>query len=172
MSVLHRTTALLGCVSILAAAGCSERAADTQAEQPVAAIESSVEDNVAQLSVDTSPAPPVGGSCALDLVNGTLAAELSPVAGNVTLRGWVVDEAMAADGEAMLVLAGDGRHVATISRNIDRPDVAAAVGSEAARVSGFNQTIAVGGLAPGEYRVHLASGGVECDTGKRIAVGG
>ena len=163
MSPLRLGSALLGCISLLAVAACGERPQPSSADAG---------GPVAQLSIDTAPALPAGGFCALDLVNGALAGELSSVLGDVGFRGWVVDASKSTDGEAALVLVGEQRHVAAVSRAVERPDVAAALGADSARMSGFNQVVALDGLSAGEYRVHVASGGVECDTGKRIAVGG
>lgn len=175
-----KTSSLLVTLSLaaaLAACGGSEPApassadpaADPQAGAPPMDESLPSSDFVA----DAGQALASGGGCSLEAVNGAAMGDLASVSGEAVMEGWAVPADPAAMGEAMLVLAGaDSAYVANLTRSLERPDVAASLQREDAATSGFKQRVSLASVAAGEYAVHVRVGGVQCDTGRKVAVGG
>lgn len=135
------------------------------------AVEASASVTFAEYAVSDIPA---GGNCALDGVNGEPAESAVIAAGSQTLfSGWVTDADGEVPSEALLVLESAAKsYSAMLTAGGDRPDVAAALGTEAARLSGYN-IIAVLGIEPGEYEAYIVFGGanaMKCVLNKQLVV--
>lgn len=120
---------------------------------------------------DASP----GGNCALDSVNGGAAPSTPVSAGSeVAMSGWAADAQNAASTDAMLVLTGASKsYSGALPTGTDRPDVATALGNEAARTSGFNASASLAGVEPGDYTLSIVQGGaapISCGLNKSLSV--
>lgn len=118
---------------------------------------------------------PAGGNCALDVVNGAAAPSTTVAAGSdLALSGWVTNAQNAASGDAQIVLTGSTRsYSGNLPTGGDRPDVATALSSEAARLSGFNATASLAGVEPGDYTLTIvqdAVSPVSCALNKSVSV--
>lgn len=113
-----------------------------------------------------------GGSCALDAINGAAADNTPAAAGSeVMFSGWIADATGQVPGEALLVLTGtESSYSTTLVAGGDRPDVAAALNSEAARMSGYNVLVALAAVDPGEYELSIVHGGLSCGLNKRLTI--
>lgn len=129
----------------------------------------------AEFVADSAGDAPLGGACALDHVNGEVSAKVGVAVGTqVLFAGWATDADGNVPAEMRLVLKGEraGNYSAPLAAGVDRPDVAAALGNEAARGSGYllAATLAV---EPGEYEVAVVHGGAAprtCVLNKHIVV--
>lgn len=152
------------------AAAPAEPATDVQADAaPV------VDDSLPQsdFMADAAQPPAAGGGCSLDAVDGVAVGDAAAIAGQAVMEGWAVPADPAATGDAMLVLSGAGAsYTANLARSLERPDVAASLQREDAATSGFKQRVSLASVAAGEYAVHVRVGGVQCDTGRKVVVGG
>jgi len=180
MTLAPRVTSFLIAASLLAA--CSNQTP-----------ESSVEDSTAPSGTEPAPAPapppaaPVslqeyvvasastGGNCALDAVNGSPSAGNSAATGSqVAMSGWIADAANAVPDDALLVLTGTSRsYSGALPAGVERPDVAAALSSGSAQMSGYNVDVSLQGVEPGDYTLTIVHGGTSpqtCNLGKTLSV--
>ena len=88
-----------------------------------------VGDRALRLNGRTIPIEPGAVTAYLD--------ETTTYAGDAVAQGWAVDRARKRAADRVLAFAG-GRLVASVPPRIDRPDIAASLGSERARRSGFS----------------------------------
>jgi hypothetical protein len=91
----------------------------------------------------------------------------------VVFNGWVVDEQGTPPARVVIILEGGRSYGILVSTGADRPDVAEAFRSEAARISGIASLVDTTAIARGTYHVHLLvpDTGAACDTTKRVKVG-
>lgn len=116
-----------------------------------------------------------GGNCALDFVNAGALADTSVVTGSkVNMVGWVASPQNTVPSDAMVMLTGTGgNYSGALPVGGDRPDVAAAMGSENARMSGFSALVSLTDVAPGSYAISVVQGGaspVSCAFNKNLVV--
>lgn len=117
---------------------------------------------------------PAGGHCSLDAINGAPAPGASlPVGADAMFGGWMVDGQGSVPGQATLVLRGTHTYSVPLVAGGDRPDVAQALNSEAARMSGFNIATSLAGVEAGEYALSIELAGetpTTCDLKSTLAV--
>lgn len=172
-----RTSVLLAAALVLAScnrdapapSGAAAPAGD--AAGPVAAAPGTT----VALAVSTGPAPAAGGNCALDFINGAPGPSTSLAAGaEANMIGWVASPEKTIPADAMLLLSGAaGSYSGALPAGGDRPDVAAALGSPDARMSGFNVQVSLAGVAPGDYALSIVQGSaapVACPLNKNLVV--
>jgi hypothetical protein len=101
-----------------------------------------------------------GGSCSLDAVNGAPAADAAVASGSdVMFGGWMADAGKHVPKDAIFVLAGEqGSYSMPVTAGVDRPDVAAALGSDALKSSGFNLLARLTNVVPGDYKPQIVFG--------------
>lgn len=129
------------------------------------------------LAAYATPAAPAGGSCSLDVINGGAASTTTVAPGSeLSIGGWFADAQNGVPGDASLVLTGSTQSYAgQLPAGGERPDVAAALGSESARMSGFNAQVSLAGVEPGEYSLSVVYPGASassCALNKSISIGG
>lgn len=122
-----------------------------------------------------TPPSPAGGNCALDAINGGAGPTTTAAAGSdLSIVGWFANAQNAVPTDASLVLTGASQSYAgTLPAGGDRPDVAQALGSESARMSGFNAQVSLAGVAPGDYTLSVVYPGatpVACGLNKTVSV--
>ncbi|WP_157745317.1 hypothetical protein [Luteimonas chenhongjianii] len=178
MTSARRVTSLLIAASLLAA--CNNQAPEPSPTDTAAvaatdsatvsapAVPVSLQDYVAAA---TTP----GGNCALDAVNGGPSAGTSVATGTqVSMSGWIADAANGVPGDALLVLTGTSRsYSGALPAGVERPDVAAALSSESARLSGYNIDVSLQGVEPGDYALTIVHGSTApqaCNLGKALSV--
>lgn len=106
--------------------------------------------------------PTPGGNCALDAVNGTTVVNAAATAsqGDVTFGGWMSNAEGQVPTDALLVFQGPEKSYSTAAvGGGDRPDVAAALGKDGLRTSGYNTTVTLSGVVPGSYALSIVYGG-------------
>lgn len=101
------------------------------------------------------------GRCSLDALNGKRGETVAlPAGGTALFGGWVADAGKNVPTGAMLVLdKGADSYAAPLVAGAHRPDVAAALGSEALAQSGFNLKLDLAGVPAGAYRVVITFAG-------------
>jgi hypothetical protein len=115
--------------------------------------------------------------CGLDLLgngHGTRTETLTPQ-DNATLGGWIADRGRkVVPDSAGVWLQGPANYLADAPNGVRRPDVAKALGNAGLEGVGFNVSVPLGPVAPGDYAVNLlawyGSDAVVCVTGKRLRV--
>lgn len=113
------------------------------------------------------------GNCSLDAINGAAAQGASLATGSEAMfSGWVADAQAAVPADAQLVLRGASAYAVPLAAGGERADVAAALNSEAARLSGFNVGARLEGVEPGEYALSIAHAGnsARCDLKATVVV--
>lgn len=118
-------------------------------------------------------------TCALDTLDGRrLAAGVAiPVkpGAPVVASGWLVDRRMHAPSDFMLVLQGAKAYRFDASTGMPRPDAAAALKADSARLAGYDAVFDPARVAPGTYKVETllrsADGYEKCDTRRQFVVG-
>lgn len=113
------------------------------------------------------------GNCSLDAINGAPAPGASVAAGSEAMfGGWAVDGAAGVPTDAILVLRGAEAYAVPLVAGVERPDVATALNSEQARLSGFNASARLDGVQPGEYGLSIVhtSGSASCDLKATLTV--
>jgi hypothetical protein len=117
---------------------------------------------------------PAGGHCSLDAINGAPVQGASlPVGADAMFGGWMVDGQGNVPGQARLVLRGTHAYSVPLVAGGDRPDVAQALNSQAARMSGFNIATSLAGVEAGEYALSIELAGetpATCDLKSTLAV--
>jgi len=117
------------------------------------------------------------GNCALDAING-VAPDAATIATGSTIvfGGWMSDASKQVPKNASLVLKGaQASYYAALSSGVERPDVAASLGSDALRTSGFNLSTVLQNVSPGNYEllvVYTGATPVFCSFNKGLTVTG
>ncbi|MFL6585769.1 MAG: hypothetical protein ACJ8GV_02675 [Luteimonas sp.] len=178
MASVPRVMSLLIAASLLAA--CNNQApvpsssdAPAVAETASAPVSAPAAPVSMQDYVAASTMP--GGNCALDAVNGSPSAGTTVATGTqVSMSGWIADATNGVPGDALLVLTGTQRsYSGALPAGVERPDVAAALSSESARLSGYNIDVSLQGVEPGDYALTIVHGGTApqtCNLGKALSV--
>lgn len=161
--ISQRSVLVLALAVAIGACGKTESPVDiapAPAPGPVAptqAVEPSAPVTFAEYAASDAPA---AGTCVLDVINDAPPDNAKAAIGSqVLFSGWIVDGYGEVPSQAMLILRDAARsYSAPLIAGGDRPDVAAALGNEAARLSGYN-TMTVLEIEPGEYEVSIVHGG-------------
>ncbi len=178
MASAPRVTFMLIAASLLAA--CNNQAPAPSSTDTAAATE-------AASAPVSAPAAPVslqdyaaasttaGGNCALDAVNGSPSTGTIVATGTqVSMSGWIADATNGVPDDALLVLTGIQRsYSGALPTGVERPDVAAALSSEPARLSGYNIDLSLQDVDPGDYALTIVHGGTSpqsCNLGKGLSV--
>lgn len=164
-------------------AGCGERPADSTAvadpaaSAPASAPEASV---VAPVAAATVPyammaGAPTVGHCALDVVNGIHAPSVTvPVGSKAMFGGWAANPEIQVPVDALFVLAnGADSHAVPLVAGAERPDVAAALASEALAQAGYNLEIDLAAVPAGSYGLVIVldqATSAYCDLGTRLVL--
>lgn len=144
---------------LLVACGGSDAPAPADAVAPAAeqavAADAPVATSVAATPYAMVDGAPTSGHCALDAVNGQPGPEVRvPAGGRVMFGGWLATAELQLPQGALLVLGnGAQSHSAPMASGAPRPDVAAALGSEALANSGFNLDVDLAGVPAGSYQL-------------------
>ncbi|MBB1472874.1 hypothetical protein H5368_07500 [Luteimonas sp. MC1782] len=167
----------------LLVAGCGERPADTAAVgEPAApavapAPEASVP--VPAASATTAYAMAAGaataGQCALDVVNGIHAPSVTvPVGSKASFGGWAASAEMQVPVDALFVLAnGADSHAVPLVAGASRPDVAAALASDALANAGYNLEVDLAAVPAGSYDLVVVldqATSAYCDLGTKLVL--
>ena len=107
---------------------------------------------------------PVTGHCALDSANGQRGEVVTlPAGGTVTFGGWAADAARQVPVDALLVFGnGAASHAVPLVAGAHRPDVAAALHSDALAHAGFNLQVDVSGIPAGTVlTIEFTLGGLQ-----------
>lgn len=93
---------------------------------------------------------------------------------DVIFNGWVVDAQGAPPSKVVIVLKGEKSFGILVATGAARPDVAEALSSEAAHLSGIAALADTSAVAAGTYQVHLLVPETDaaCDTTKLLKVDG
>lgn len=167
----HATTRgllVLALTAALAACGEPTQAPDAPPAAPVT-LAAPVSSFAPITGAEAAPA----GNCSLDAINGAPVSGASVVAGSeVMFGGWVADGAAAVPADAMLVMRGAQAYAVPLVAGVERPDVATALNSEQARLSGFNASARLDGVQPGEYGLSIVHTGssASCDLKATLTV--
>lgn len=169
-----RDSVLLLAASALLLAACGdgsrngvEGAATPAPAATSAAVEASAQPVGATATRFEMPAGiATGGACALDAINGQPAAATAAITGPVVVfGGWAVPADAGSTEQAHLVLSsGADSYAVPLARDVQRQDVAEAMGNAGAALSGFNVAVATGGLPAGTYSVQavFTAGATTC----------
>ncbi len=95
--------------------------------------------------------------------------------GAAALGGWLADRKQPQIPQAFsVVLRGSADFVIQAANGVSRPDVAAAFGNPALEGAGFNLTLGLASVSPGDYAIvlvaHYPKFDLACYTGKRLVV--
>ena len=151
--------------AVLASCGDSTPVSPAPQTPPVA-----TEGQAAPAAADAAPAQaqlvltPFGGSlenvtasddCSLDVVDGTRSDAYSlDHAKRAQLSGWVADRKLSVPpNAAQLILHGSSSFSADLPINQPRPDVATALGKSEFARAGYNASLDLSAVAPGNYRL-------------------
>lgn len=163
---MRRTTSpssiTLALIIAIAASACGKH--EAPAADPAAAGAPATAIGSAGFAAYTVPAGlAAGGNCSLDAVNGATPAAgtaAATVAGETVFSGWMSDAGGQVPTDALLVLTGaDGAYAANLVGGGERPDVAAALGNDNLRTSGFNLSTHLAAAEPGSYVLSIVHGG-------------
>ncbi|KZC39348.1 hypothetical protein RHOFW510R12_04980 [Rhodanobacter sp. FW510-R12] len=92
-----------------------------------------------------------------------------------TASGWVVGSAMGSPSQFALILQGTDAYAFDGSTDSPRPDVAKALGHDAASQSGFNLSVNLGNTPAGTYKVLALIKGQDgneiCDMQHQLIIG-
>lgn len=147
-------------VAALCIAGCgAETATDTTvpaaAEPAVPAPAAGAVDASQATAADYAmvAGAPTAGHCALDATNGMPGPTVTAPAGSrVMFAGWAATNDKQPPMDALFVLAnGTDSHAVPLVAGAHRPDVAAALGSEALAHAGYNLDVDLGNVPAGSY---------------------
>jgi len=143
-------------LSALLLAGCGQEPAPPAAAEAPATVPAPVASPGGlvpafhRLAVDAAPA----GYCSLDALNDQRGPRVTlPASGQAWFGGWVADADRQIPTSALLVFrdaAGDAMAV-PLATGAHRPDVAAALDSDALASAGFNVRVALDGLPTGSH---------------------
>ncbi len=126
---------------------------------------------------------PASGMCSFDKINGEKVSAQSPVqvqnASDFTVSGWVVERETMTRPQAVLRLQavnGGRAWEIGVGPGTSRGDVGRHLKVEGLRDAGFEVSMDLSALDPGEYVLslnhHSGNRRVTCDKGTRIVVGG
>lgn len=160
---MNKTFLALSAISVLMLSGCGKDAPPAPTQEPAAAGAA----DVAAAAADASMSPvvlsdyrmadgaPSAGHCALDALNGQRGPSITlPAASQATMGGWVADAGLQAPAAALMVLRGsESTLAAPLGTGASRPDVAAALGSEALAFAGFNVAVDLAEVPAGSYQL-------------------
>ncbi|MEN1929604.1 hypothetical protein WCE37_11500 [Luteimonas sp. MJ250] len=133
-------------------------------------------------AVDVVPAPyamaadaPTSGYCALDSANGQRGEVVTLPGSDVAVfGGWAADaEKQVPEGALFVFGNGADSHAVPLVAGANRPDVAAALGSEALAQAGFNLRLDLAGIPAGSYDLSVVTDpatSAHCDLRTRLVI--
>ena len=115
-------------------------------------------------------------ACVLEAINSFPMADSTHVKSGsaINLSGWVIASNRTSPPHFALILRGANAYRVDSATGISRPDVAKALGSDAAATAGFSANVKLSGVATGIYPIMLLVPGPRgnelCDTRRKLAV--
>lgn len=161
---------LLGAI-LCAMAACGKHEAPTTPNELPAALDVQ-ELEASEVALSDIPE---GGHCSLDAIDGGAVQGSAVTAGQIVVfSGWFGDASGEVPAGAKLMFTGvSGQHALPIIANVDRPDVAQALGQPGLARSGFDTSTRLA-IEPGTYTMHILIGGaspVVCALDAELTVG-
>lgn len=176
--------------TILALSACGSHSDDATQQAPAATSApvtqpSAPPTTVKSATANTLPATVLeaakqGGHCSLDAIDGAgNLAKANPstmkASQKFTASGWVVGNAMGSPSQFALILQGTDAYAFDGSTDSPRPDVAKALGHDAAGQSGFNISVNLGNTPAGTYKILALIKGQDgneiCDMQHQLIIG-